>query len=102
VVRYVGQTTQHFAVRYLSHLSPGKYDTTRRAHWLRALVRDRVAPDMVLLEQVGHPDALNDRELYWICALKEQYGMADLNADLPRWYLAGEPRPKRLNCEVLA
>jgi hypothetical protein len=92
-VRYVGQTTAHYAVRYLSHISqawkntrPTVPDLTRRAGWIKALRREDVAPDMVLLEMVA-PDAdLTEREHWWIATLRDR-GQADLNRPLPRHFV---------------
>lgn len=82
VVRYVGQTRQGAATRFLKHLTTARRSACARSAWIRELLQAGRSPDMVLLETVSLSADLDARERWWITALRQR-GEADLNAALP-------------------
>jgi hypothetical protein len=64
-IRYIGKTIQSLKSRLKGHLYIPKNDTTYRANWIRDLRKDKLIPEIILIEECNESNWV-EREIYWI------------------------------------
>lgn len=64
IIRYVGQTYNP-QKRLKQHIDYSKKNKTRRDKWIQSLIKNDIAPKMILLEITDENNS-NEREIYWI------------------------------------
>jgi hypothetical protein len=68
VVKYIGQTTNKWS-RWRHHCKPVKSDRTKRAWWIRGLIKSGHKPVMIVLEEFQTLEEAGDGEAFWISSL---------------------------------
>lgn len=63
-VRYVGATI-HLHERYMQHLRSANLETSKKAHWIRALKAEGLKPEIVVIQETTVA-LMDELELFWI------------------------------------